>query len=386
MAAELPTGLFRPVEHPPFERDAATREPLLFINGDINSVRTGGTLLDRDIVEQLSAVGINVQVTLPALVKRNARAWKPMMVGLLANLLEAFRRFDKGATVLVSHGSYRDIWLAKWIWLLRFRIRIVYLIYHFDFNLSRGLARTLRRLIESLSLRGSTLVFTISEASRQQVLEMGVPPAAVRLLPIMQTRAPLQELPPRSFVDRCTFLFVGTVEPRKGLHIALEALASLSSDLPCELLIAGVHAPDHAYTQSLMDKAANLNNFTVRFLGRVPDLELEALYLRADAFLFPTLWEGYGIAVEEALSYGLPVISTTAGAIPELVRDGLEGWLVPPENAAALEQALRECIQNPGERARRAQRALDRAKERFRYASPGATVREAVINLLYGLQ
>src|SRR5262249_59788123 len=83
--------------------------------------------------------------------------------------------------------------------------------------------------------------------------------------------------------------------------------------------------------------------------GAVDDARIAALYAEADLFVLPSRFEGYGMAFAEAIAHGLPVIGTTAGAIPGTVPDGA-GLLVPPDDADALAQALRRLLAQPGER------------------------------------
>jgi glycosyltransferase involved in cell wall biosynthesis len=87
----------------------------------------------------------------------------------------------------------------------------------------------------------------------------------------------------------------------------------------------------------------------IAFAGAVDDDRLAALHAEADLFVLPSRFEGYGMAFAEAIAHGLPVIGTTAGAIPDTVPDGA-GILVPPDDAAALAHALRRLIGNDGKR------------------------------------
>jgi glycosyltransferase involved in cell wall biosynthesis len=86
-------------------------------------------------------------------------------------------------------------------------------------------------------------------------------------------------------------------------------------------------------------------------LGAVPDERLAGLYREADLFVLASRFEGYGMALAEAIAYGVPVVSTTGGAIPEAVPPGA-GVLVPPDDVPALAQALRRAIADPTERSR----------------------------------
>jgi colanic acid/amylovoran biosynthesis glycosyltransferase len=113
-------------------------------------------------------------------------------------------------------------------------------------------------------------------------------------------------------------------------------------------------------------------------LGRVSQAELETQFVSADAFLFPSHWEGYGIAIEEAMSFALPVIACRVGGVPEVVIDGECGWLVDDFDEVAMTSAITECVDCGAERVRRGALAHARARQLSRREDPGRHVGELV--------
>jgi glycosyltransferase involved in cell wall biosynthesis len=97
-------------------------------------------------------------------------------------------------------------------------------------------------------------------------------------------------------------------------------------------------------------------------LGSVPFDQIQQLYLTSDMFVLASRFEGYGMALAEAIAHGLPVVSTTAGAIPDTVPAGT-GVLVPPNNVGALACALRRLICDSRERRRLATNARAKASQ-----------------------
>jgi glycosyltransferase involved in cell wall biosynthesis len=148
-------------------------------------------------------------------------------------------------------------------------------------------------------------------------------------------------------------LAIGAVVPRKGFDVLIAALATLR-DLPWHLTIAGDRRRDpKAAAQLDADIARCKLSHRVAVLGAVSLERIAELYAGADLFTLASRFEGYGMAFSEAIAHGLPVIGTTAGAIPETVPAGA-GVLVAPDDAAALAMALRRVIENPDERRRMA--------------------------------
>jgi len=138
-------------------------------------------------------------------------------------------------------------------------------------------------------------------------------------------------------------LSVGAVVPRKGFDVLVAALAALA-DLPWRLTIAGdlTRDPNEAARLQASISRYNLTG-RIAVLGAVSSTRLAALYDDVDLFVLASRFEGYGMAYAEALAHGLPVIGTTAGAIPDTVPQQA-GLLVASGNVDALAQALRRVM------------------------------------------
>jgi glycosyltransferase involved in cell wall biosynthesis len=141
----------------------------------------------------------------------------------------------------------------------------------------------------------------------------------------------------------CRIISVGTLVPRKGHDVLLRALARLF-DLDWQLTIAGSPDRDPVHVQSLVALADQLGIAQrVRFAGEVVDGALDALWREADLFALATHWEGYGMAVAEALKRGLPVAVCSGGAAGNLVTPE-SGVVCPPGDQVNLSKALRRLI------------------------------------------
>lgn len=143
------------------------------------------------------------------------------------------------------------------------------------------------------------------------------------------------------FPDRFVFLVAARLEPAKGIDVLLQALTLMRAhEDDVAVLIAG----DGSQRVKLEAQASSLglDAESVRFLGLrddVPDL-MEA----ADALVLPSRWEGLGVVLLEAALSLIPVIATNVGGIPEIVRDGVTGFLVPPEDPEALAHAMARVV------------------------------------------
>ena len=166
----------------------------------------------------------------------------------------------------------------------------------------------------------------------------------------------------RRRIDRpVSLLCVATLTPRKGHELLLRALATMS-DLPWRLTCAGSLSRDRGAVARVQELIREFG-FGDR-VALVGDLDASALaveYDRADLFVLPTLLEGYGMSVAEALARGLPVVSTATGAIAELVDASVEpggqmraaaGLVVPPGDLRRFGDALRSAIADPALRDR----------------------------------
>ena len=200
------------------------------------------------------------------------------------------------------------------------------------------------RPVEAMFLRLMNRVITISESARQELIALGVAFDRVTVVtPGFNQRVELAEHKQRDETAKETFqvLSVGTCAPRKGLLYLLQAVRLLKERCNVRVHVVGDTEDDPVHYQSLVDSMTEeALQDKVCFYGRISEAELDNLYAKADMFVLSSLWEGYGIVLLEAMAHSLPIIATNVGAIPELVRHGENGWLVPPGDSQALAEAI----------------------------------------------
>ncbi len=136
-------------------------------------------------------------------------------------------------------------------------------------------------------------------------------------------------------------LFVGNAEDRKkGIRYLLEALSLMDGHLKLTVVDDGL---PHKTLAPWMVKRLGLEERVV-FTGKVSDEELVRLYCSAGVVAVPSLFEGFGLPAAEAMACGTPVVATTAGALPEVIEDGVSGLLVPPASPRAIAQAIKRVM------------------------------------------
>jgi glycosyltransferase involved in cell wall biosynthesis len=197
----------------------------------------------------------------------------------------------------------------------------------------------------SWELRHGTVVHTPSRFVREEVLSLlGGEADQVVAIPHGVTVPVEVEAAPQVVADlacRPFLLALSTLEPRKGVAYLLEALRGLAQRFPeVVLVLAGQPGwQTHRWQDLLRDPLVAAR---VRVLGYVDDRTKAWLLRHATLFVYPSLYEGFGLPVLEALAVGTPVVATTAGAIPEVA--GTAACLVPPRSAEALVAALERLL------------------------------------------
>ena len=202
------------------------------------------------------------------------------------------------------------------------------------------------RATRTAALKQAAHVFCPSVYLRGVALGWGLDGARVSVLPNPAPEIPVlparEELRGELGLDGQVLAFAGRLGPQKGLDVALEALAGVPD---VTLAIAG-DGPDRA---ALERRAQDLDlGDRARFLGPLPREGVLRLFRAADASLLPSAWENFPHTVVEALAVGTPVIATRVGGVPEVVRDGENGLLVPAGDPDALAAAIRRFFGEDG--------------------------------------
>jgi glycosyltransferase involved in cell wall biosynthesis len=243
-----------------------------------------------------------------------------------------------------------------------------------------GAEPSLRRYLSTAvprSVDKADLILADSESTRRDVVELlGVPLSKVEVLypgvdeafrPVEDSRA-LAEMRELYRLSRPFLLTVGTLEPRKNIVALLEAYAELrrGKDFDHQLVIAGGLGWRY---EGIFSRVAELSlEESVSFLNYVPDEHLPALYSLADALVFPSLYEGFGLPPLEAMACGTPVVTSNGSSLPEVIGDA--GLMVAAEDSGALADAIRRLLEDSDLRQELVGKGMSRAA-RFSWQDSG---------------
>lgn len=209
-----------------------------------------------------------------------------------------------------------------------------------------GLRRYLSRAVPRALRRADTVLVDSQATANDLARLLGIAGPRVRLLyPGVDARfrpLPAAELAPvraRLRLPAAFVLFVGTLEPRKNLPRLVQAFAQLSHP-ELTLVIAGRRGWLYEETFALVEQLALQDR--VRFLDFVADQDLPALYNLARAFVYPSLYEGFGLPVLEALACGVPVVTAASSSLLEVA--GAAAILVDPHDVGAIADGITRAL------------------------------------------
>lgn len=332
---------------------------------------TGGIYYDFMIGERFKASGWEVEYFNLESLPRYAKMLKLPSAGIIS------RRCPDTFNILITTLGCSTLTLGlqrRVNHLGRFTVLICH---HFRSHLERTpLRRFLYTWTEKRIVREADFIIAISGSTVRKLEELGRSGHDVLLArPGLNVRLADE---PRFREDPRRLLLVGNIEERKGILEAVQALACSNIE-DIELYIVGERNFDRGYLEKVEAMIGELGlEERVHITGRLSDAELAMEYSRADVFLLPSYWEGYGMATAEAMAQGLPVISTTAGAIPDMIEDGVSGLLVEPGDPQAIGECIRRLFTEPVLRRNLAEGALRKAALFPSWDDTTALVLEAV--------
>jgi glycosyltransferase involved in cell wall biosynthesis len=272
------------------------------------------------------------------------------------------RRAGSGVDLVHSLASTAPLWG-------RFRrvVTVHDLIYARFPEAHAGIRDKGMKVLVPAAARRSDRVIADSQSTHDDLVELlGVPPAKIDVVPLglgqVRRGTPLPERDVRAHFDlgeRRVLLSVSAKRPHKNLLALLGALARIPSEDRPVLVLPGYPT---AYEQELRERASSLGvDGDVRFPAWVSNNELEGLWALARAFVFPSLYEGFGLPVLEAMARGVPAACSDASSLPEVAGDA--ALLFDPHDESVIAEALRRLLNDPALRESLRTRGLARVAE-----------------------
>ncbi len=232
-----------------------------------------------------------------------------------------------------------------------------------------GFGDRLGRKLQVAGMRRASAITAVSKFQAKELAQdLSLPEEKIKVIPNPLSPALARE----AFAQTATnsggrsVLYTGRVEFNKGSLELLRSVKAVASRVPeVEYVLAGARhnsIDDRALESAL---GANGTRPHVRLLGHVPWQKLADWYCRATVFAMPSFYETFGISVIEAMAFGLPVVATKTGGLPEVVEDGVTGILVPPGDSQALAEALACLLSDPEMRRRMGRAGQERVRAEF---------------------
>ena len=313
--------------------------------GDMNTV-TGGYLYERTVISYLRSKGVQIDViSLP-------RVPFPYLLHLVSNLALVVRFFRKDYDIVLEDQMAHPALFLFNFWLSYVkRTKIVVIVHLLWWKATTGFwKRRYVKFVEKIMLKRVHVIVANSQHTKNELVEkMGIPSTAVRVVypGFDLPKADSGGIPPTRTTNSIKLLSVANVNPCKGLDTLVAALHRLN-DPAITLDVVGDASQDRAYSKQLKACIARWRlDDRVLFHGVQTPQNLSRFYAEVDIFVLPSLYESFGIVVAEAMAFGLPIIASRVGGIPELVTDGENGLLVPPQNSEALAEAISKLASDP---------------------------------------
>ena len=332
----------------------------LVIYGSLDTV-SGGYLYDRELVTHLRRAGDTVEII--------SMPWRNYARHLLDNFSsKIFRQLVESSFDVLLQDELNHPSLAFLNPRLRATTRtpIISIVHHlrcYEVNprlldaIYRHIERRYLASVDGFIFNSPTTGDAVSDVlGATPARSIVAYPAGNRFDPDI-THAEIESRARQSHALR--IVFVGNLIARKGLHVLLDALATLPRE-NFELTAVGNPNVDARYARAIQTQIARLGLTNVRLLGKLDDAALAHTLAQSDVLAVPSEYEGFGIVYLEAMSFGLPAIASTSGAAREIIADRKNGFLVAPNDADMLTVRLSELHRDRARLARMSRAARER--------------------------
>lgn len=256
--------------------------------------------------------------------------------------LNKCRKYDY---ILTNSRLYTRLFILFFL-LSFFGVKSYSIHHHFNFEGEIGLRRFVHKTLELFFLRKSTATIIPSPYVKDRFALL-LPKSKLIYLPLGVKKASAKKTATKKQSDTLNLLYVGTIERRKGLSYLMDSLKLLSiknKAYKCHI-VGKVLEEDY---KAEIDKKIVEYSLTdkIVFHGRLSNKDLDTIYSNSDIFVFPSMLEGYGMVLLEAMSYSLPIVAFDNSAMPYTVKTGKTGILVENKNVEKFADAIQKLAED----------------------------------------
>lgn len=219
-------------------------------------------------------------------------------------------------------------------------------------NISK-LRKFVTKIIKIIYFKSVDLIIANSEFAKEEIIELGIYQNKIKVI----SPSFVQHYLCRDNLDdkvneiedvnvRPILLCVANLKPLKGQEYLIKAVEKISH-IDFDVLLVGMVQDKEYFERICQVSKTTYVSDRIHFLGHCKGDELRSLYSNATVFVLPSLYESYGMVLHEAMAFGLPIIASNVGGIPEIITEGVNGILVPPGNPEALSKAIIKLLEDP---------------------------------------
>lgn len=352
---------------------------IIFLNTHFFPPRTGGERYDWEIAQFLEKKGFNIDYITEDIPPFFIRPGTTTSLYLIWHLA-----ITPNLTAIIQDASPHIRYLLANLFLKLFtNIKQITIMHHPNFPFRKyKVFRMFEKFTQRLQLILSDRIITNSKYTKKQMTDMGVNANKISIV------SPAVDYPNRVFQEKelsspPKLFYLGFLTPRKGLIYLLKALSELK-DYDWQLFVGGDEKLNSEYVRDCKEITKNSSiEDRVEFLGHIDRPQINELFRKADIFILPSSHESYGMVIKEAASFGVPIITTRVGAIPEIVEHEESALLIPPEDPIAIKDAIVRLLEDEHLRKKIARGAFDSVDFNYDWNTAGEKFYRKISDLSY---
>lgn len=251
--------------------------------------------------------------------------YKRSVINLFSATLGVYRHINRvKPDVIFCHSTWAGLIGRLPYLFFKKDFKIIYNAHGWSFNRdTSSLKKKIYAAIECRLAIVTDSIINVSKYEMDSAVDFGLPKEKMQLVYSgISPNKPVMDKKMQMYTDKVNLLFVGRFDPQKGVDFLLNIFAKYAN------ILQNIHLwaiGDNVVSDGGGIKKNNTDNVT--FLGWIPHEDIPAYYEACDAVIMPSRWEAFGLVAIEAMKYGKPVIASNRGALPELVQDGINGWI-----------------------------------------------------------